>query len=101
MLIVIGAAVVALPIGVASAIYLSEYASHRTRSVVKPILEILAGIPTVVYGYFALTFITPFSGFAAGDQVFNAASAAIVVGVMVLPMVASLWTTHFVRYLRP
>ena len=54
MLIVIGAAVVALPIGVASAIYLSEYASHRTRSVVKPILEILAGIPTVVYGYFAL-----------------------------------------------
>jgi phosphate transport system permease protein len=91
MLIVIGAAVVALPIGVASAIYLSEYASHRTRSVVKPILEILAGIPTVVYGYFALTFITPFLRILLPEtQVFNAASAAIVVGVMVLPMVASL-----------
>ena len=91
MLIVIGAAVVALPIGVASAIYLSEYASHRTRSVIKPILEILAGIPTVVYGYFALTFITPFLRILLPEtQVFNAASAAIVVGVMVLPMVASL-----------
>ena len=91
MLIVIGVAIVALPIGVASAIYLSEYASHRTRSVVKPVLEILAGIPTVVYGYLALTFITPFLRTILPEtQVFNAASAAIVVGVMVLPMVASL-----------
>jgi len=91
MLIVIGAAIVALPIGVASAIFLSEYASHRARSIIKPILEILAGIPTVVYGYFALTFITPGLRVILPDtQIFNAASAAIVVGIMVLPMVASL-----------
>ena len=91
MLIVMGAAIVALPIGVASAIFLSEYASHRARSIIKPILEILAGIPTVVYGYFALTFITPGLRIILPDtQIFNAASAAIVVGIMVLPMVASL-----------
>jgi phosphate transport system permease protein len=91
MLIVMGAAIVALPIGVASAIFLSEYASHRARSIIKPILEILAGIPTVVYGYFALTFITPGLRVILPDtQIFNAASAAIVVGIMVLPMVASL-----------
>lgn len=90
-LIVFGAAAVALPVGVASAIYLSEYAGDRARSVIKPILEILAGIPTVVYGYFALTFITPLLRELVPDaQVFNAASAAIVVGIMVLPMVASL-----------
>ena len=91
MLIVFGAALVSLPVGVASAVYLSEYASERTRNIVKPILEILAGIPTVVYGFFALTFITPTLKLVLPEtQVFNAASAAIVVGIMVLPMIASL-----------
>jgi len=91
------AALIALPIGLASAIYLCEYAAPRTRDFVKPLLEILAGVPTVVYGYFALVFVTPYLlkpifqdllGFDVG--VFNAASAGIVVGVMILPMVSSL-----------
>lgn len=91
LLIVIGSSLVALPVGVGAALYLSEYASTRTRNFVKPILEILAGIPTVVYGYFALTTITPLlQGVLPETRVFNAASAAIVVGIMVLPMVASL-----------
>lgn len=91
LLIVVGAAFVALPLGVGSAIYMSEYASQRTRNILKPILEILAGIPTVVYGYFALSFITPIlKSFLPQTQIFNAASASIVVGIMVLPMVASL-----------
>ena len=91
LLIVVGAALVAIPIGLASAIYLGEYASQRVRSIIKPILEILAGIPTVVYGYFALTFVTPvLATFFPSTQIFNAASASIVVGIMVLPMVASL-----------
>ena len=91
MLIVVGSSLVALPIGLACAVYLSEYASERSRHIVKPILEILAGIPTVVYGYFALTFVTPGLRQVFDDvQIFNAASAAIVVGIMVLPMVASL-----------
>ena len=90
-LIVIGAAVVALPVGLACAIYLSEYAGARTRDVVKPILEILAGIPTIVYGFFAITFVTPIlRTLIPSTEVFNAASAGIVVGIMVLPMVASL-----------
>jgi len=89
--IVIGAGLIALPIGIMTAIYLSEYASPKTRSTIKPTLEILAGIPTVVYGYFALTFITPLirTVFPA-TQIFNSASASIVVGIMILPMVASL-----------
>ncbi len=91
LLIVVGSALIAVPIGLASAIYLSEYASERVRSVLKPILEVLAGIPTVVYGYFALTSITPLLRQVFEDtQVFNAASGAIVVAIMVLPMVASL-----------
>jgi phosphate transport system permease protein len=91
ILIVVGSALVALPVGVASAIYLSEYASDRTRNIVKPVLEVLAGIPTVVYGFFALMFVTPLLKVVFPQtQVFNAASAAIVVGIMVLPMVASL-----------
>lgn len=91
MLIVVGAALVALPVGVASAVFLSEYASDRTRNVIKPVLEVLAGIPTVVYGFFALTFITPILKTVIPEtQVFNAASAAIVVGIMILPMIASL-----------
>jgi phosphate transport system permease protein len=90
-LIVIGAAIVALPVGLACAIYLSEYAGARTRDVVKPILEILAGIPTIVYGFFAITFVTPIlRTLIPSTEVFNAASAGIVVGIMVLPMVASL-----------
>ena len=91
VLIVLGAALVALPVGVASAVYLSEYASERTRNIIKPVLEILAGIPTVVYGFFALTFVTPLlSTIFPSISVFNAASGSIVVGIMVLPMVASL-----------
>ncbi len=90
-LIVLGSSLVALPVGVACAIYLSEYASERMRNILKPVLEILAGIPTVVYGYFALTVITPLLRMVfPSTQVFNAASGAIVVGIMVLPMVASL-----------
>lgn len=90
-MIVVGSALIGIPIGLASAVYMSEYASPRARSVVKPILEILAGIPTVVYGYFALTFVTPlFRAVFPQTNIFNAASAAVVVGIMVLPMVASL-----------
>lgn len=90
-LIVLGAALISIPVGLATAIFLSEYSSWRTRSMVKPVLEILSGIPTVVYGYFALTFITPIIRMVfPSTQIFNAASAAFVVGVMVLPMVASL-----------
>lgn len=91
MLIVVGASLVAVPVGLSCAIFLSEYASERTRDILKPVLEILAGIPTVVYGFFALTFVTPLlKTVLPQTQVFNAASGAIVVGIMVLPMVASL-----------
>lgn len=91
LIVTIGAAVIAIPAGLASAIYLSEYASDRVRGIVKPVLELLAGIPTVVYGYFALTFVTPSLRTIFPDiQVFNALSAAIVVGIMILPMVATL-----------
>ena len=90
-LIVIGALLVAVPLGLGSAIYMSEYASSRTRNTLKPILEILAGVPTVVYGYFALMFVTPIlKSFLPSTQVFNAASGGIVVGIMILPMIASL-----------
>jgi len=90
-LIVVGASLVALPIGLSCAIYLSEYASDSARSILKPVLEVLAGIPTVVYGFFALTFVTPLIRIVFPQtHVFNAASGAIVVGIMVLPMVASL-----------
>ena len=91
LMIVVGSSLVALPVGIAAAVYLSEYASDRVRNIVKPVLEILAGIPTVVYGFFALTFITPMlQAIFESTHVFNAASAAIVVGIMVLPMVASM-----------
>ena len=83
--------VVALPLGLLSAIYLSEYAPETVRQIVKPVLEVLAGIPTVVYGYFALLFVTPILQSISEDiYVFNALSASIVMGVMILPMVASL-----------
>jgi phosphate transport system permease protein len=91
LLIAAGSMLIALPIGLTSAIYLSEYASPRLRGIVKPILEVLAGIPTVVYGYFALTFVTPLiRAVFPGTGIFNAASGAIVVGIMIIPMVASL-----------
>lgn len=89
--IVVGASLIAIPVGLASAIYLAEFASAEVRRVLKPVLEILAGIPTVVYGYFALTFVTPLiAAVFPSTQIFNAASASIVVGIMVLPMTASL-----------
>ena len=89
------ALVVCIPFGLGAAIYLSEYASPRTRKTLKPALEVLAGIPTVVYGFFALTFLTPLLQdiwFLPGDapEVFNALSAGLVMGVMILPTVASL-----------
>jgi phosphate transport system permease protein len=86
-----GSAFIAIPLGLLSAIFLSEYASERLRGVLKPALEILAGVPTVIYGYFALTWITPRIQMVFPQAtVFNAASAAIVVGVMIIPTVASL-----------
>ena len=85
------AMVVALPMGLLSAIYLSEYASHGVRRVVKPVLEVLAGIPTVVYGYFALLFVTPLlQRFVPALSGFNALSPGIVMGIMILPLVSSL-----------
>ena len=87
------AMLVALPLGLMVAIYLSEYASMRTRGILKPVLEVLAGIPTVVYGYFALTFITPILRGTLGTetvQIYNTASAGIVVGILILPLVASM-----------
>jgi len=82
---------IALPLGLLTAIYLSEYASTRVRRVLKPILEILAGIPTVVYGYFALLFVTPIlQAIIPGVATFNGASASIVMGIMILPLVSSL-----------
>ena len=91
LLIAAGAAVVAVPTGLLTAIYLSEYARSRTRAILKPTLEVLAGIPTVVYGYFALTFVTPMIRRVFPEtDIFNAASAAIVVGIMIIPTVSSL-----------
>jgi phosphate transport system permease protein len=85
------AMIVALPMGLISAIYLSEYAPAGLRRVVKPVLEILAGVPTVVYGYFALMFVTPLlQRFIPGLAGFNALSPGIVMGIMILPLVSSL-----------
>jgi phosphate transport system permease protein len=82
---------VAVPTGLLSAIYLSEYAPDRVRRVVKPVLEILAGVPTVVYGFFALTFVTPLlQQVVPGLSGFNALSPGIVMGLMILPLVSSL-----------
>jgi phosphate transport system permease protein len=86
------ALLVAVPLGLGSAIYLSEYARPRTRRSVKPVLEMLAGIPTIVFGYFALTFFTPevLRGFFDQDvSIFNALSAGIVMGFMIIPTIAS------------
>ncbi len=86
------AILISLPLGLAAAIYLSEYASYRARSILKPILEILAGIPTVVYGYFALLFVTPILKSIFGDalQVYNMLSAGLVMGIMILPLISSM-----------
>jgi len=91
LLVTVISAVVALPVGLASAIFISEYASRWVRKILKPGLELLAGVPTVVYGYFALTFVTPLlQTFVPGLGVYNALSGGIVVGIMIIPMVASL-----------
>ncbi|MQF68499.1 phosphate ABC transporter permease subunit PstC [SAR202 cluster bacterium AD-802-K11_MRT_200m] len=91
LLVTLIAAAVALPIGLMTAIFLSEYAPDKIRRIIKPILEILAGIPTVVYGYFALTFVTPLlQGVFDNLIIFNALSAGLVMGVMIIPMVSSL-----------
>ncbi|MFG6114324.1 phosphate ABC transporter permease subunit PstC [Halobacillus sp. MO56] len=91
LLITLIAAIVAIPLGLMSAIFLSEYASDRARKIIKPTLEVLAGIPTVVYGFFALTFVTPLlKNIVPGLGIFNALSAGIVVGIMIIPMIASL-----------
>ena len=112
LLVTIASAAIALPVGLAAAIYLSEYASDRARSVLKPALEILAGVPTVIYGYMALVYITPLiqgvlplsvpvipSGLPGVPEfiltvpslrTFNVLSASIVVGIMIIPMVSSI-----------
>ncbi|MCM8781194.1 MAG: phosphate ABC transporter permease subunit PstC, partial [Candidatus Omnitrophica bacterium] len=82
---------VAFPVGLVSAIYLSEYASWRVRNIVKPLMEILAAIPTVVYGYFALLFVTPvLKKIIPSLSGFNALSSGIVMGIMIIPLVSSL-----------
>jgi phosphate transport system permease protein len=91
LLVTLVASLVAMPFGLGSAIYLSEYASNRTRNVLKPVLEILAGIPTVVFGYFALTFMTPLlRDVGINVEIFNTLSAGLVMGVMLIPTIASL-----------
>lgn len=94
LLVTVCAVAVCIPVGLGAAIYLSEYASRRSRKVLKPVLEVLAGIPTVVYGFFALTFVTPLLRdiWLVGEppRIFNALSAGLVMGIMILPMVASL-----------
>ena len=87
------AMLVALPLGIGAAVYLSEYAAPRVRNTLKPMLEILAGIPTVVYGYFALTFMTPLLRTLFGSDVvsiYNTGSAGIVVGILIIPLVSSM-----------
>jgi phosphate transport system permease protein len=91
LLVSVVAMAVALPAGLMSAIYLSEYAPSGVRRVVKPVLEILAGVPTVVYGYFALLFVTPLlQRVIPGLAAFNALGPGIVMGIMILPLVSSL-----------
>jgi phosphate transport system permease protein len=93
LLITIIALIVAVPIGLAAAIYLSEYASVRIRNIFKPVLEILVGIPTVVFGFFAITFMTPVLRSVFGTSTvgfFNVLSAGIVVGILIIPLVSSL-----------
>jgi len=85
------AMIIAIPLGLGVAIFLSEYASVKVRKVIKPILEVLAGIPTIVYGFFALTFVTPLLQKVIPDlSIYNALSPGIVIGIMIIPMIASL-----------
>ena len=87
------AMLIALPLGLGAAIFLSEYASPKARKTLKPALEVLAGIPTVVYGYFALTVMTPFLRALFGSdtvQIYNMLSAGLVMGIMILPLVSSM-----------
>ncbi len=91
MMVAFGALILALPIGLMTACYLSEFSSQKVRGVLKPALELLAGIPTVVYGYIAVVFVTPALRLIFPEiQIFNALSASIVVGIMILPIIASL-----------
>ncbi len=93
LLVALIAGIVSLTLGLGAAIFLSEYAPERLRRILKPILEVLAGIPTVVYGYFALTFVTPILQSVFGYDrviVFNALSAGLVMGLMIMPMVSTL-----------
>lgn len=91
------AGVIGLPVGLLAALYLSEYASERSRAILKPILEVLAGIPSIVFGYFALVFVTPYilqpifmQGLGIDVGPFNVLSAGIVVGIMIIPTISSL-----------
>lgn len=87
------AILVAVPLGLSAAVYLSEYANPRVRAIFKPILEILAGIPTVVYGYFALLFVTPLLRGLLGPEklgVYNMLAAGLVMGIMILPLISSM-----------
>ncbi len=87
------AMLIALPLGLASAVYLSEYATPKVRATIKPTLEVLAGVPTVVYGYFALTFMTPLLRAIFGRgvvDIYNTASAGIVMGILILPLISSM-----------
>src|SRR6185503_14027403 len=84
---------IAIPLGMSVAVYLSEYAKPRVRSILKPILEVLAGIPTIVYGYFALTFMTPLLRQIFGRdvvQIYNTGSAGLVMGILILPLITSM-----------
>lgn len=94
LLITLIAMLVAIPLGLGAAVYLSEYAKPRTRRVLKPVLEVLAGVPTVIYGLFALAAVTPFlqKFWPVGDgpDIFNALSAGLVMGIMIIPTIASL-----------
>lgn len=91
LLVAFGSALIAIPIGLGTAIFLSEYAQPWLREIIKPVLEVLAGIPSVVYGFFAVVFISPWiRSIFPSAGVFNAANACIVVGIMTLPMIISL-----------
>ena len=85
-----GALLIGAPLGVAAAIYLSEFASPRIRSIVKPIIELLAGIPSIVFGFFALMFVSPFFVDVFGATYFNGISAMIVISIMIIPIVISI-----------
>jgi phosphate transport system permease protein len=97
LLVAVLALAVAIPTGLATAIFMSEYAPGWLRQTLKPVLELLAGVPSVVYGFFALTFITPYviKPLLPAAEIFNALSAAIVVGIMIIPTIASLCDDAF------